>query len=1015
MTLLHGTHPARVLVVAAAGYGKSTRLESELPDEAVRLPAADALAALDVRAASSWVAVDDLDTLPISEQVAVVDRLAALPLDVGVVVAARAPLAEEVRRRFRGPLLERGPADLALQPPEVARVLAEQYAVSDPELALHVHRVTWGWPALVHLVGDAVARAGHSATVPEGGLGNSVMAAGVEWLQREVLSGIPCAVRQVLGAVAALGPLDEALWDRIARVHGLQPGQHALAALTTTGLVVTGSFVEDERLRGVVPLLAQEAGHDPAAHRAAARHYEERGLWFHAARNHAAVGDDQAVDALVAGHGDEMVGQGHARGVTELYAGRPAAEVSPHARLVLGDALRMTGRPDAALRMLRGFAPPRPAPWAPGLSRRVAMVHFLTGDFPAAAEALAQTPEPVGEDADSVEWWGCRAQVEATVGNAEQAARSATAALAAAETTGTRLAAAHLAAARVSAGLRKDVHLELALGHARAAGDLGTVARVLTNQAHALLAAGRYADAVPVTREAARLADQVSPPGLRIAALHNLGEALARTGEYDEARWQLHRAVALGNRLGAARGATALLGLADVHRELDRVEQAAEGYREIVELVRAPGELQVLVPALAGLARSAPLSAAARAAVVEADELATGPLQVHACLAGAAVAAAAGERDEAYAQARRAVTIAREHGIRDLLGEALETLGASSPDPQEAAAALHEALAIWAPGGALCAAARVEVLLGALPGAPVEARLRGREAARRLLRLGVGQVHGRTLDVAGGSRSVRIQVLGGFAVTVEGRDVPLTAWRSRQARTLVKLLASRRGRPWPRGTLCELLWPDDDPARTGHRLSVLLTTVRAVLDPRRRWPADRYVASDLTGVRLDLRHASVDADDVLALAEHAAELLEEGAEEQAEPVLVEVHRQYRGDAFEDDPYEQWADPLREEVRAAWLRCAGRLVRLRRRQGRVADAQALLVRMLATDPYDEVAHRTLVRMLAGAGRHGEARRALERWTAAMRSIDAPAPPPAYLRSDATLTRRRHDRALITSPA
>ena len=95
-------------------------------------------------------------------------------------------------------------------------------------------------------------------------------------------------------------------------------------------------------------------------------------------------------------------------------------------------------------------------------------------------------------------------------------------------------------------------------------------------------------------------------------------------------------------------------------------------------------------------------------------------------------------------------------------------------------------------------------------------------------------------------------MFGGFEVRVGRQPVPLQAWRSRQARTLVKILASRRGRPLTRDYLSELLWPDDDPAKTGHRLSVLLATVRGVLDPDKAWPPDHYVAGDSSGLRLDL-------------------------------------------------------------------------------------------------------------------------------------------------------------------
>jgi DNA-binding SARP family transcriptional activator len=226
----------------------------------------------------------------------------------------------------------------------------------------------------------------------------------------------------------------------------------------------------------------------------------------------------------------------------------------------------------------------------------------------------------------------------------------------------------------------------------------------------------------------------------------------------------------------------------------------------------------------------------------------------------------------------------------------------------------------------------------------------------------------------------------------------MTAWRSRQARTLVKILAARRGRPLTRAYVCELLWPDDDPLKTGHRLSVLLTTVRGVLDPERAWPPERYVAADLTGIWLDLRYVALDADGVLQDAAHAADLMEAGDAERAREILIDIDSSYHGDAFEDEPGEEWAEGLREEVRAAWLRSVRRLATLRSREGRVDEAQGLLVRLLVADPYDEQVHRMLVRTLARAGRHGEARRSFDRWVAAMVAIDAPVPDPGVLRPD-----------------
>lgn len=92
----------------------------------------------------------------------------------------------------------------------------------------------------------------------------------------------------------------------------------------------------------------------------------------------------------------------------------------------------------------------------------------------------------------------------------------------------------------------------------------------------------------------------------------------------------------------------------------------------------------------------------------------------------------------------------------------------------------------------------------------------------------------------------------------------------------MKILVSRRGRHVTRSELCELLWPDDDPARTAHRLSVLLSVVRGVLDPDRSWPADHYVGADLSGLFLDVTHIGIDVEQVLQDAAQAAELLRGG-------------------------------------------------------------------------------------------------------------------------------------------
>ncbi len=531
-----------------------------------------------------------------------------------------------------------------------------------------------------------------------------------------------------------------------------------------------------------------------------------------------------------------------------------------------------------------------------------------------------------------------------------------------------------------------------------------SVGAILVNQSYVLLSSARYTEAVEVAREAVRATELARPTGSLIASLHNLGEALTRVGEFHEARWHLERAVAISRRLGPNRIAAGLCGLGDVHRASGNHEQARTAYEEAVLLSRASNELQVLVPALAGLARllADTPSDGSHAAAQEALRLAPPSLASFALTALGWVSLARGEWRQAAAHAEESVAAARSSQALDLLAEALELAAACTDDRGRLARRARRGTGDLAPRrrGTLRVPDRGP------PGPPRGRRQQhaGRAPARRP---GACNTWARRPPKAGPSGPPRRQpspssVLGRFQVLVEGQPVSLSAWRSRQARTLVKILAGRRGRPTTRAHLCELLWPDDDPAKTPHRLSVLLATVRGVLDPGKAWPAEHYVASDSTGVWLDLRRVTLDAESLLADAAHAAALLADGQTDLAREILSDIDHRYCGDAFEDEPYEDWAEALREETRGAWLRSVRHLAILSLREGRTDR------RLRAPGPASR--RRSVRRAHAPRARQGTgAHRAARRGPARLRAVGAsddrrrrPPPRPAGARCDATLT-------------
>jgi DNA-binding SARP family transcriptional activator len=262
-------------------------------------------------------------------------------------------------------------------------------------------------------------------------------------------------------------------------------------------------------------------------------------------------------------------------------------------------------------------------------------------------------------------------------------------------------------------------------------------------------------------------------------------------------------------------------------------------------------------------------------------------------------------------------------------------------DLYDADRALKAALSVC---GGLAAAAAVGAVAGSVPAA-----LAGAVAA-----LGLQRLHPRREEAP---PAVEVRTLGGFKVLRHGEPLPASAWQSRKARTLLKILIARRGRPVTREALMEWLWPGEDPAKLSNRLSVALNTVRSVLGP------EVLVQAESGALAVDLSVVEVDVERFLA-----------------SPAELSL---YRGDFLEEDLYEDWAADLRDEARAAYASA----IRTRAADAAGDEAVRLYLRLLEVDRWDAEAHLALIAVLENSGRHGEAVRRRRVYEAAMEEIGA----------------------------
>jgi DNA-binding SARP family transcriptional activator len=528
--------------------------------------------------------------------------------------------------------------------------------------------------------------------------------------------------------------------------------------------------------------------------------------------------------------------------------------------------------------------------------------------------------------------------------------------------------------------LQTDDYGAAALHAAESADDLLETIRIRAFRALHLLARGMPADGLREAETARELSERSGHRlGVALALTHR-GTAQARLGRLDEALGDFLTARNLFQDMGSRFVAWPLNGTGSVHRMRGQLAQARAAYEEGLALAEPCHEVLGLAGALIGLARTCAADdiAAARDFAERAVAVGEGLCQVQAVLSRGWTALVAGDREAASADAAYAAELARSGRDDPGLAEALELTVLAAATPMEWVGLLDEAVEIWREAGYPVeeAEARLVAAIISRSGSGYAADLAERSLQERGIRLDAGLAAGPLAAArARSAPSVSIRALGAFQVFRDGVAVPTAEWQSRRARDLLKILVSRR-RPVPREQLMELLWPDEDPAKQGNRLSVLLSTVRGILDPDRDKQIEGCLCTDGTSVWLD--GVDVDVEDFLATAAAALDADARG-ERNAVGDLLAAESRYTGAFLEDDPYQEWAADLGEDVRATYLAVLRPLSRRLRHDGDADRAVRYLLRLLGEDRYDERAHLDLVTTLLEAGHLGEARRRYELYT------------------------------------
>ena len=944
--------------------------------------------------------VDDVHELEASPgAIQVIESLCRqAPERLHLVLVSRSELPFPIERlRGQGHVLELSSSDLAFDIEETQALLETLMHGGDTATAAELQRATGGWPAAARLAVEAlrgVPPADRPAALdrirrPEGAL--------IAYLASEVFAQERPEVETLVRTVAPLERFTAGVCEQL----GVEDAARILRSLARRGLFVelqgdaTGWYALGSPVREFA--LSHKRASATEAERVqteAARWFEEHDEPEEALRCLTAARASEEIARLLSSVGQPLLARGSVDVVLDAVACLPPDLRSPSVEQLAGEAFQVRGDWDEALRCFEraaGHEDTLPA----GLAWRMGLLRHLGGRLEEAFASYGRGDED-GEPRDVALLLAWRASAHWLRGERDACREDAQRAYDVASAAGDpqALAAAHTVLAMLAAleGDRgtNDAHYLRALEHAEKAGDVLQLIRVRTNRGSRHVEEGAYEEAIAELDLALRLADLAGFAAFRALALNNRGEALAKLGRFDEAVADLEAAKDLYQRLGSRMVAYPLEKLGEVYRWRGQWALARASFEEAVAQADAAGDVQGLVPSLSGLARVTAGEEPAEAArlVERALSLGQGMNHVHVLLTAGWVALTRGERVRAAEHASHAAAAARSRRDRAGLAESLELAALAAPSPKQETERLEEAAAVWRDLGSPVGEARVDLLLALLDGDTKRAG----QADDRMRAMGARGFRSTLarfipLDDSG---SIVVQSLGRFRVFRGGDPIPLTAWQSRKARDLFKMLVARRGRPAPRDALMEALWPDQSRGPLGNRLSVLLSTVRAVLDPEKRHGPDHFVGADRNAVWLQSEHFSVDVEGFLAAADAALELRRAGSTE-AHARLVSAEASYTGEFLEEDAYEDWAIGFREASRAVYTQVVRALAAGAEARGDADAATRFHLRILERDPYDEAAHLGLVSTLETAGRHGEARRCFRTYCARMDEIGVESAP------------------------
>jgi SARP family transcriptional regulator, regulator of embCAB operon len=226
---------------------------------------------------------------------------------------------------------------------------------------------------------------------------------------------------------------------------------------------------------------------------------------------------------------------------------------------------------------------------------------------------------------------------------------------------------------------------------------------------------------------------------------------------------------------------------------------------------------------------------------------------------------------------------------------------------------------------------------------------------------------------------MEVSILGAIEVRHGGAQAGPDDLGGRKPKQVLEILAIARGHPVAKDILIDRLWPDRQPSHPVAALENHVWVLRRRLASVADQPSPVASAAS-AAYRLDTQLVTLDIDVFDHLVEEAARAHPAAARRMSEAALALV----RGDLLEDEPYADWAAPLRDRYRTDVHRVLLDAADAALRDGDPRVAVVRARQAMDLDPLSDRGCQLAMLALAGLGERQQALRTFETFRGRLRA-------------------------------